>query len=128
VNLYYGCGAWGDPVVGDKGARPVDSGTPAVRNLSLSNVVARGVKLAAAFVYGLPESPVVNLSLRDVHVEMDPQWSEAGEAEMADGLPRLNRHGFWARNVEGLALSGLTITETSSGPLDFDDTVKRVRD
>lgn len=128
VNLYYGCGAWGDPVVGDKGPRPVDQGTPAVRNLSLSNVVARGVKLAAAFVYGLPESPVVNLTLRDVHVEMDPQWSEAGEAEMADGLPQLSRHGFWARNVEGLALSGLKITETTSAPLDFDHTVKQVRD
>lgn len=128
VNLYYGCGAWGDSVVGDKGLRPVDSGTPAVRNLSLSNIVARRVKLAAAFVYGLPESPVTGVTLRDVSIELDPDHAEAGQAEMADGLPDLCRHGLWARNVENLSLSGVRVTGAGTGDRDFDASVILSRD
>ena len=47
VNLHYACGAWGDPVVSDKGFRQPDAGTPRLRGISLSNVLARGVTCAA---------------------------------------------------------------------------------
>ena len=124
INLYYGCGAWGDAVVSDKRIRHVDQGTPLVRNLSLSNIRSRNTKLAAAFIYGLPEQPVENLTIRDFHVDFDPLWTEAGQAEMADGLPDLLHHGFWAKNVSNLTLSGLHI-EGACGPArDFDDSVK----
>ena len=123
INLYYGCGAWGDAVVSDKKARTVDKGTPIVRNLSLSNIRSRNTKLAAAFVYGLPERPVENLTIRDFHVDFDPLWNEAGQAEMADGLPDLLHHGFWAKNVRHLSLSGLHIEGARGETLDFDDSV-----
>lgn len=125
INLYYGCGAWGDPVVGDKNTRPIDDGTPAIRNISLTNIRAKGTKIAAAFIYGLPEQAVENISLRDYNVDMDAGWTEEAAAEMADGLPSMCRHGFWARNVKGLSLSGIQIRNVRGEIFDFDVSVEQ---
>lgn len=124
INLYYGCGAWGDPVVGNKSALPVNQGTPAIRNISLNNIRAKGTRIAAGFLYGLPEQVIENVSIRDYNVDMDESWQEEGEAEMADGLPRMCRHGLWARNVKGLTLAGINIRNAKGQVLDIDDSVE----
>ncbi len=123
VNLYYGCGAWGDEVVSDKGYRPVGAGTPRIRNLSFSGIRARGARVAAAFIYGLPEMPVVNVSLRDYSVSMAEGCDENIPAEMADGLPDMCRHGIWVRNVEGLSLSNIHIEGFAGEAIDIDASV-----
>jgi hypothetical protein len=114
MNLYYGCGAWGDPVVSDKGERPVDAGTPRFRSIALSGISARGVSHAAAFLYGLAESPVEDVTLRDVSVILDPD-AEGGLPEMADGLSPMRREGFFVRYARGLALDRVSI-EGQLGP------------
>lgn len=109
VNCYYGCGAWGDPVVADKGRRPPDSGTPGVSRLRFAALQARGARYCAAFLYGLPESPLEALSFSDCDFELDPDWTEAGQPEMGDGLPDFGRAGFFARNVRDLELRSVRI-------------------
>jgi polygalacturonase len=108
VNTYYACGAWGDSAVSDKGARPRDDGTPRFRRIALSNVSARGAGYAAAFIYGLAEMPVEEISLSDFSVSMSAD-AEEGYPEMADGLSPMRRDGLFARYVRGLSLDRVWI-------------------
>jgi polygalacturonase len=64
MNLYYHCGARGDPVVSDKNQRPVNDGTPRFRRIHISHVSAVDVKIAAGFLYGLAEMPLEDISSR----------------------------------------------------------------
>ena len=83
MNLYYALGAWGDTTVADKRPHPVTDATPRFRRIHLSNITAREVQVAAAFLYGLAEMPVEDISLSDVSIAM------AADAEA--GLPRDGR-------------------------------------
>jgi polygalacturonase len=109
MNLYYGCGAWGDPIVSDKGPQPRNEGTPRIRRIHLSHITARGVKYAAGFFYGLPEMPAEEISLSDVSISLAAE-TEAGYPEMADGLERMKQAGFFIRNVRGLTLEHVDIS------------------
>lgn len=117
INLRYHCGAKGDPLVADRGPRPLGPGTPRVRGISIEGLTARGATTAAAWIEGLPESPILDLALRDCHFEL-AQGTGLGPAampEMADGLEALAGAGFLARHVRGLRLSGVRV-EGQSGP------------
>ncbi len=103
MNLYYGCGAWGDPTVSDKRPQPVTAGTPHFRRIQLSHITAREVKVAAAFLYGLAEMPVEDISLSDISISMSPA-TEAGYPEMADDMELMQRAGFFVRHARGLQL------------------------
>lgn len=109
MNLYYGWGAWGDTTVSDKGARPVTEATPRFRRIHLSNITARDARIAAAFLYGLAEMPLEDVSLSDVSIGMAPE-AEAGFAEMADGLDELCRAGIFVRNARGLRLHNVAVS------------------
>lgn len=109
INLYYHIGKRGDPIVADKNPRPIDEGTPRVRHIHYSHITARGAKIAAGFVYGLPEMPIEDLSLDDVSITMDRN-AEAGYAEMADDIPQHRAAGLFVRNVRDLRLRDVEIT------------------
>lgn len=124
MNLYYHCnGGRGVAKVASREALPIDEGTPAFRQVSLSGIRATGVKLAAAWVWGLPEEPVEGLSLTDVSIVMDRDWTEAGEVEMADGVEAVAGQGFFARNVRNLSLTRVTIEGARSATYDLDSSV-----
>lgn len=108
MNLFYAPGAWGDPVIADKSPRPVDEGTPYFRRIHLSHITAREVKIAAAFLYGLPEAPLEDISFTDVSVALASD-AEAGYADMADGLPLMQRNGFFISSVHGLRLQNVEV-------------------
>jgi len=109
VNLYYACGAWGNKMVADKQPHVVTEGTPRFRRIYLSHVTARDAKLAAGFVYGLPEMPVEEVSLDDVSISMAHD-AEPGYPEMADDMELMQRAGLYVRHVRGLRLQGVEIT------------------
>jgi polygalacturonase len=109
MNLYYHVGARGDKTVSDKNPRPSDDGTPRLRHIHLSHITARGAKIAAGFVYGLPEMPIEDLTLEDVSITMDRN-AQAGYADMADDIPQMQAAGLFVRNVRGLRLRDVEIT------------------
>ncbi len=108
INLYYHCGAKGDPVVSDKNPRPVDESTPSFRHIHLSHITARNVKFAAGFFYGLAEMPLEDISLEDISISLVDQ-TNAGYPEMADGIDLMERAGFFIRNVHRLLLQRVEI-------------------
>lgn len=109
INMRYACGAWGDERVSDLGPRDRDRGTPTIRNVALSGVSAEGARLAAAWIDGLPESPVESLSLSDVSIAMGGDEDPA-PPEMADFVEPRSRAGFVARNVSNLSLLGVRVS------------------
>ncbi len=117
INLRYHCGAKGDPLVADRGPRPQGPGTPRVRGISIEGLTARGATTAAAWIEGLPESPILDLALRDCFFGLAPgsALGPAAVPEMADGLEAIAGAGFLARHVRGLGLSGVRV-EGQAGP------------
>lgn len=109
MNLYYHVGARGNRDVSDKQPRPVDTGTPCFRRIHFSHISARDAQYAAAFLYGLPEMPIKDVSFTDVTIGM-AQGSPAGEPDMADDIEPVSRAGFMARNVRGLCLRDVRVS------------------
>jgi hypothetical protein len=109
MNLYYGCGAWGDTQVSDKHPHPVDSGTPRFRRIHLSHITAREVKLAAGFIYGLAEMAVEEITLSDIAISLADE-AQPGYAEMADGLELMQRGGLFVCNARGLQMDHVVIS------------------
>lgn len=108
MNLYYACGVWGNAHVADKSLQAVNAGTPRIRRISLNGISVQGAKLAAAFLYGLPEMPVEDVTVSDMQVEMAADAVE-GYAEMADDIPIMKRHGFFIRNAVGVRLYNVQV-------------------
>jgi polygalacturonase len=108
MNLYYACGAWGDTTVSDKRPHPTTDSTPQFRRIHLSHITAREVKYAAAFLYGLAEMPVEDITLSDISISLSPD-AASGFPEMADDMDLMQRAGFFVRNARGLRLHQVEI-------------------
>jgi polygalacturonase len=109
LNLYYACGAWGDTVVSDKQPHPVTADTPQFRRIHFSHITARDAKYAAAFLYGLAEMPVEDITLSDITISLSPD-AAPGYPEMADDMDLMQRAGFFVRNARGLRLHQVEIS------------------
>jgi polygalacturonase len=109
MNLYYACGAWGDATVSDKRPQPIDAGTPHFRRIHLSHITAHNVKYAAAFLYGLAEMPLEDITLSDISISLSPD-AEAGYPDMADDMELMQRAGFFVRNARSLRLHHVEIS------------------
>ena len=120
MNLYYHINARGDPHVADKAPQPINSGTPIIRRIHFSHITAQRAQYAAAFLYGLPEMPLEEVSFDDVSISL-AEDARAGEPEMADDMPAMQRAGFFARNVRSLRLCHVTIHHQLGQPLLIED-------
>src|SRR5204862_8122550 len=100
----YGPGAWDDKRIGDQSSLPVDATTPRFRRLRFSNITARHVKYAAAYLLGLPEMHVEDVIVDNCSFYLDPEQTERGAPDMAPGMEKLTRGGFIAKRVDKLPL------------------------
>ena len=107
----------------DKAAQPVDDTTPALRDVSITGVRARGCSACAGFFYGLAEMPVEGVTFTDVVVEMDPDGAPDYPA-MMDDCPQMQGAGLYLRNARGVRLSGVKMLGVQGGILDADGSVQ----
>jgi len=116
INSFYWCDPDGKEFwIGDRNKRPVDDGTPTLRNVSIKNVVCDGTTVSAGFVLGLPERPVQSISIDNYRVRFDPE-AKPGEPDMAAGIELVAREGFRLHNVRKLSLKRIDI-EGADGPV-----------
>ena len=121
VNLFYGCGAWGEKKVTDQSAHAVDEATPRFRRLRYSNITARRIKFAAAYILGLPEMYVEDVIIENSSFFLDSENRTAGVPAMAPGVPQLCRAGLIARNVEKLTMRNLDISDQLGPAISVND-------
>lgn len=115
LNMFYGCGAWGDSKVTDQSPRAVNETTPRFRRMRFSNITARRVKYAAAYILGLPEMWVDDVSFDGISIYLDPDNAVGGSPAMAPGVPDLCRAGFIVRNARNIKLRNIDIFD-QKGP------------
>jgi polygalacturonase len=120
MNLYYHIGVKGNSAIADKRPAPVNAGTPSFRHIHFSHISVRGAQFAAAFLYGLPEMPIADVSFDDVSISMAPNAHE-GTPDMADGIEPMRGGGFFARNMRGLRLSHVALENQIGEPLLIED-------
>ncbi len=103
MNLYYHIGVRGNTDVADRRPRPVTEGTPRLRHIHFAHISARDAHYAAAFLYGLPEMPLEDISFSDVSISM-AAGATGGPPEMADDVEPMQRAGFCVHHARGLRL------------------------
>jgi hypothetical protein len=120
MNLYYHMGVKGNKEIADKRPAPINEGTPRFRRIHFGHITARNAQFAAAFLYGLPERPIEDISFDDVSISMATN-APAGPPDMADDIAPMQRAGFFARHVRGLRLNNVAIENQIGAPFLIDD-------
>lgn len=123
INSFYWCDPDGKEFwIGDRNARPVDDGTPSLRNVSIKDVVCEMTAHSAGYVLGLPERPIQGIRIENYRVRFDAN-AAPGEPDMAAGIEPVAREGFRFHNVRKLSLKRIDI-EGADGPTIIKENVK----
>jgi polygalacturonase len=115
ANLNYGRNV--EPPMLEPSPEPAGPGTPAIEGLHFAHITALRAQYAAAFLHGLPEMPVRDLSFHDVDISMLPDATEGYPAH-SPSVPRMRKRGFFARHVNGLRLDSVRIAGMEGPRLD----------
>jgi len=108
LNLFYRCGADGDPVVEDRNARPVDEGTPSFRRIRFSNITAREIQAAAAYLQGLPEMKLQDITFDNISIHMADD-AEPRTPAMVRNLKPMAQMGIIADQVANLRFTNVDV-------------------
>jgi exo-poly-alpha-galacturonosidase len=79
--------------------KPKDESTPVIRNVLFQNITLDTVGGNAIYLSGLPESPLENIRLKNVHA--------------------IGEHGFIANNVRGLVLDNVSVDARDGNAMRF---------
>jgi polygalacturonase len=117
VNAFYRYGVdVSNPLMTSPDAVPITEGTSVVQHIHISDITAKNALAAAGFIYGLPEMPVRDISLRNVVFEMTQNPEEqGGEPDMVREHRIMAGDGILCKHVEGLELHNVRV-ETRQGP------------
>jgi polygalacturonase len=122
-NMYYCCGTTEkDRHVWEKLPYPIDEGTPAIRDILISNIIATKVTAAAGFMYGLAEQFVENVTFTNCNISMNPE-GEPGKPDMLGNLEPMKAAGFFIRNARNIVFQNVRIDNNLGEKIDTDDTV-----
>ena len=127
VNLFYRCGAdRTDQELFSFDPKPLADDTPIVEDISISNVVVRGAKVAAMYVIGLPERPIRGLRVNGFSVETVVDPAVCTEAVMLPYKEKLQGRGIRLDNVADSEFSAIDAT-VAVGDLLTTQNLKNVR-
>jgi len=121
-NMYYFCGKGGrEDRVRDKSPHSVDVTTPAIQDVSISDVTVRGATACAGFLYGLPERPVERVSISGCTVVMHLGKSDI--PAMMEGIEPMEAAGFFLRNVRDFRFENMRVINALGDEIDSNTSV-----
>ncbi len=102
INMFYCCGTnRNEPEFFSQDALPVRKETPAISDILISGVTAKGCKASAGFIAGLPESPVEHILIENSVFETDESATESPSlSDMYAGIPECTEKSFRLLNVQ----------------------------
>ncbi|MGE6742685.1 glycoside hydrolase family 28 protein [Allorhizobium pseudoryzae] len=99
INSFYFCDADGrSDYVQSRQALPVTDATPEISGITIRDVVADNVGVAAAAFYGLPEAPITGIIIENYRVSFDPD-APPDVPDMACGFEPMRHAGIIAENA-----------------------------
>lgn len=109
-NTYYNCGKWNMPEeeIFSQEAKPVNELTPVLSDVVISNIRARDIKGVGIYMYGLPEMPVKNVTMKDVDLEVIGN-AEGIHAVLAPNRKLVKGEGIFLENVENITLQDVSV-------------------
>jgi len=118
-NQFYFCGEGGkDSRVQDKKPQPAGPDTPVFRRIHFDHLTAVNADIAAAFIYGLPEMPISDVSFNSVRISMRAD-AQAGLPAMMDGIEPVAGRGFICRNTKNLTFSDVSVAGCNGPEFDI---------
>lgn len=119
--MYYHCGKGGkEKRVWDKSPYPVDSTTPIVRRIYISDVVVREARSAAGFLYGLAEMPIEDVVFSNVTIEMADSAAPELPAMMSHLEPMAKR-GFILNTVNNARFMNVSVNNQEGVAFEFNN-------
>ncbi|MGN1188300.1 MAG: glycosyl hydrolase family 28 protein, partial [Lachnospiraceae bacterium] len=119
VNSFYFCDPDGKTeYVACKEPLPVDERTPSIDRLIFRNIECHNCHVAVAYIYGLPEQKIVEVTMENVHIDYAEE-AKSGVAAMMLGCDESCRRGIVAANVKKLKLENVKIEGASSEPFEL---------
>ncbi len=111
VNMFYFCDPDGhSEYVQSQDPAPVDYRTPHIGSIRVQDVVCDGVDASLVCVYGLPEAPVDELTIRNLRAAFLKEDERRPKCPiMMDGFPELSGRSFYLKNIKKLTLEDVEI-------------------
>lgn len=128
INMYYFCDPDGkSEYVYSKKALPVDEMTPAIKHLTFTDVICRNSEVAAAFFYGLPESPIEEIKMKNI-IFVFKEDSQEGIPAMMSYLKSTSKMGIYARYVQNLILDSVKLIGYEGKEIDSEEIENLIED
>lgn len=109
VNCFYFCDPDGrTEYVQSRECKPVDEGTPVIRNLVFQDISCSDVHIAAAFFYGLPEQKIERIEMKNITIRY-AEHAQPGIPAMLCGVDPCCKKGMYANNIKELILDHVDI-------------------
>lgn len=108
INSYYGMSGSTKGNYLSPEAQAIDAGTPMINNIKVSQLTASNVNSVAGFIYGLPESPITNITLNDVLITMSSD-AIPQPPEMIANSEAYAKAGFWLENTNDCKLMNVEL-------------------
>jgi polygalacturonase len=111
INMYYRCGSSPDDKhLFDLGTLPINSETPSIKNIEISNITAIDSRASAGFIAGLPESPVENLTISNCMFTTNEQSTASpDESDMFLGIPSVEVKSFRLLNTKNIEFTNVKV-------------------
>jgi polygalacturonase len=125
VNSFYFCDADGrTDYVASKEALPIDDRTPSIKRLLFKNINAKNCHVAGAYMYGLPESKIEQVTFDNVNISY-AENAKAGIAAMMIGCEEASKKGIIVNNINELILKNVTV-EGCDGEVIVDGNINKI--
>ncbi|WP_017472010.1 glycoside hydrolase family 28 protein [Amphibacillus jilinensis] len=117
INAFYRYGVNSeDPLMTIDQPIPITERTPEIEDIKLTDILAKGVRAAAGFIYGLPEMPIKNIILSNITIDMALiDDVEGGEPDMIKEPMIVAGSGIYGKYVKDFTCRDLLIN-TKNGP------------
>lgn len=114
INMHYFSSAI---TLADEKAGSAPGGIPVIRNIHFSNIAAHQARVAAGFLYGLPDMPIESVTFDNVVISMDKEAPKKGASPaMMRGPKEAVCEGFFCKNVRDIEFNNVKIVTTRQGP------------
>ena len=110
INMYYYLSRDAyDDYADSKDYRPVSELTPHVGEFTFKNIKCLNTRVCAGYFYGLPESQIDKIVLKDIMVTFDHDFKTAMEPAMIHNCEKILNGSFYFYNVSSVIMNNVEI-------------------